>query len=131
GQRASLEGPPGSTVPVHVRVAIRAMALAVLLLPAAAAQPTQTVLSPALEGPAPPDAIRTTYRPPSTPGYDVARDSVFAWEQRRYGSLTCVYTGFSVVLSPGADPSTDAYNRGINTEHTWPQSMGASAEPSR
>lgn len=64
-------------------------------------------------------------------GYDVARDSLFAWEQRQFGRLTCVYTGFSIVLTPGADPSTDAFNQGINTEHTWPQSRGASTEPSR
>ena len=108
------------------------LALVVLLLPAgAAAQVTQTVLFPGLTGQPLLDAVRAQYRPAATLGYDVARDSLFAREQRLYGALTCVYTGFSVVLTPGADPSTDAFNKGINTEHTYPQSMGAVVEPSK
>jgi hypothetical protein len=89
------------------------------------------VLFPGLEGQALLDAVRAQYRPPATLGYDVARDSLFAREQRLYGALTCVYTGFSIVLTPGADPSTDAFAQGINTEHTYPQSMGAIVEPSK
>ena len=101
-----------------------------LAAPGALAQP-QVVLFPGLEGQPLLDAVRAAYAPTQVLGYDVARDSMFAWENRVYGDLTCVYTGFSIVLTPGADPSTDAFLRGINTEHTWPQSMGASVEPSR
>jgi hypothetical protein len=106
-----------------------ALLLAALMLSGAAQ--AQTVLFPGLDGQPLLDAVRAAYRPDSTVGYDLARDSLFAREQDRYGALTCVYTGFSVVLTPGADPSTDAFERGVNTEHTWPQSMGASVEPSR
>ncbi|HEX9952639.1 MAG TPA: endonuclease [Rubricoccaceae bacterium] len=115
-----------------MRLLVRVAALLAVLLPAAAsAQVPQTVLFPGLEGQALLDAVRAQYRPPATLGYDVARDSLFAREQRLYGALTCVYTGFSIVLTPGADPSTDAFAQGINTEHTYPQSMGAIVEPSK
>ena len=115
-----------------LRLAASLAVLVAALVPAASAQaPAQTVLFPGLEGQPLLDAVRAQYRPPAVLGYDVARDSLFAREQRLTGSLTCVYTGFSVVLTPGADPSTDAFARGINTEHTFPQSMGASVEPSK
>ena len=45
------------------------------------------------------------------------------------GRLEGVYSGFSVVLPPGADPSATASDLGVNTEHVWPQSRGARAEP--
>ena len=96
----------------------------------AGAQPQQ-VLFPGLEGQPLLDAIRAEFTPDSTLGYNVARDSMLAYGQRTDDQVACVYTGFSVVLTPGADPSTDAFNQGINTEHTWPQSMGTSVEPSR
>jgi len=41
-----------------------------------------------------------------------------------------VYTGFEVSYT-GGDASTVMYNGGINAEHSWPQSMGASEEPQR
>ncbi len=104
--------------------------LGVCVAAGAAAQPQQ-VLFPGLEGQPLLDSIRVQYTPDSTLGYNVARDSMLARAQRVEGNVACVYTGFSVVLTPGADPSTDAFNQGINTEHTWPQSMGTSVEPSR
>jgi hypothetical protein len=45
------------------------------------------------------------------------------------GSVSCIYTDFSVDLIPGTDPSITMYEGGINCEHSWPQSMGASSEP--
>ena len=41
-----------------------------------------------------------------------------------------IYTGFELSYS-GGDASTVMYNGGINAEHSWPQSMGASEEPQR
>ncbi len=75
--------------------------------------------------------LRDLY-PARTLGYDRARDTLYA-EVSSYpdGPLCGVYTGFCVTLTPGADPSTDAFNKGINAEHTWPQSMGAASEPQR
>ena len=75
-------------------------------------------------------ALRTDYTPERTLGYDRARDLLFAYEMRTAGRLRDPYTGFELVL-PAGDPSTVAYEMGVNTEHTWPQSKGARAEPLR
>ena len=90
----------------------------------------QSVL-PGLSGSALVAALRADYTPERTLGYDRARDLLFAYEMRTAGRLRDPYTGFELVLPPGEDPSTAAFGRGVNTEHTWPQSRGARDEPLR
>lgn len=91
----------------------------------------QTPVHPALEGAALLAALDADYSPRAVLGYDRARDSLYAYQQRAAGAVCGVYTGFCITLTPGADPSTDAFRQGINAEHTWPQSMGAADEPAR
>ena len=93
--------------------------------------PSEGFIFPDLEGQALLDALQERYAPAQTLGYGPARDSLYAYEQRTDGALAGVYTGFSVQLTPGADPSTDAFEKGINAEHTLPQSKGAGEEPAR
>lgn len=69
--------------------------------------------------------LRADYKPASVLSYDVARDSMFARIENVNGNVTCVYSGYTIYINPANDPSTDAYNQDMNTEHTWPQSMGA------
>ena len=104
-----------------------------LLVPVSvlAQDPPQAVLYPGLEGEALLAAIRADYTPAQVLGYNTARDSLYAYEDRTDGALCGVYTQFCVFLDPSADPSTDAYNKGINAEHTWPQSYGAGSEPAK
>jgi endonuclease I len=45
--------------------------------------------------------------------------------------LTGVYSGYTITLDLTQDPSTNAYEQGINCEHTFPQSMGAGDEPQK
>ena len=92
---------------------------------------TQTVLYPGMSGASLRSAIRADYTPASTPGYNAARDLLWAYEQNADGELCGVYTRFCIQLTPGADPSSDAFAKGINAEHNWPQAFGASAEPAR
>ncbi|MBK6905390.1 MAG: endonuclease [Saprospirales bacterium] len=40
-------------------------------------------------------------------------------------SLRCVYTGYTVYLTPGQDPSQTAFSANINLEHTFPKAMGS------
>ena len=110
---------------------MRLVSLAALLLAAPVFAQSQTVLYPGQTGEPLLSAIDADYSPALTLGYNPARDSLYAYEQRTDGELCGVYTRFCIQLAPGADPSTDAFNKGINAEHTWPQSMGAAAEPSR
>ncbi len=71
------------------------------------------------------DSLVANYKPAYVLNYDDARDTLFAVIDNHNDSLTGVYSGYTIYLDPNADPSTDAYYKGINTEHTWPQSKGA------
>lgn len=80
---------------------------------------------PDLEGNALIQAIRNEFRPSNVLSYNDARDLLYGNIDRVNDSLYCVYTGFGIQMTPGADPSSDAFSKGINTEHTWPRSKGA------
>ena len=77
------------------------------------------------------DALRADYAPDRTLGYGRARDVLFDYLMTADGALAAIYTGWTVTLPPGQDESRAAGDRGINTEHVWPQSKGARAEPLR
>ncbi len=78
------------------------------------------------------DYVIAHYKTSTTFGYDKARDTLYTViDIHDTDQLTCVYTGFTITLDLEKDPSTDAYNKHINCEHTWPQSMGAEDEPQR
>ena len=70
-----------------------------------------------------------TYKPFIIPNYDNARDILFGTIYNESQTLKCVYTGHTVLLEEGADPTVSAYQNGssdgINTEHTFPRSKGA------
>ncbi|MEM1096180.1 MAG: putative Ig domain-containing protein [Bacteroidota bacterium] len=93
--------------------------------------PTGT-LFPGLSGDALRDAVASAYSPDQTLGYNRGRDTLYAVvEPDANGVVYGIYTGFSVQLDPSADPSSHLFTNGINAEHTWPQSLGASSEPQR
>jgi hypothetical protein len=59
--------------------------------------------------------------------YADARDHMFGTIDNVEGLVECVYTGRTIETSD----RTDAYNKGFNTEHTWPKSRGAEFEPAK
>ena len=72
------------------------------------------------------------YKTSTTLGYGNARDVLYGTIDLQEGDqLSCVYSGFTIILDVTQDPSTNAYNQGVNCEHTWPQSMGADQEPQK
>ena len=76
------------------------------------------------------NSIIDNYKTPSTLGYNNARDVMYSQIDIAPGNqLVCAYSGYTINLDLSQDPSTDAYEKGINCEHTWPQSMGSSNEP--
>lgn len=95
------------------------------------AQAQNQTIGAGLEGQALIDYLQQNYTPAQTLGYDNARDIMYGIIDNVNGNVSGVYTGYTITLDPNADPSTDAYNKGINAEHTWPQSMGAGVEPQR
>lgn len=60
-------------------------------------------------------------------GYSGARDRMYGSIDNVNGQIIGVYTGFTIT----ANNRTDAFNKGINTEHTWPQGLFDSDEPMR
>ena len=93
--------------------------------------PAEATVFPDLDGPLLRDALLTAYAPTRVLGYGPARDSLFTYEMRTDGALEGLYSGYTVRLPAGADPSSSAADLGINTEHVWPQSRGAGDEPLR
>lgn len=76
------------------------------------------------------DSLVNSYKPNTVLSYNKARDTMFAKVYALRDSVRCVYTGHQLYLDPQMDPSTCLYksgsSNGINTEHTYPQSKGAS-----
>lgn len=79
------------------------------------------------------EAIRALYTPDSTLGYGPARDTLYSKIDNNGLELSGIYTDFTVTLDPNQDPSISAFQneRGINAEHSYPQSKGARDEPGR
>jgi len=82
-------------------------------------------LFPGVTGSALADSVVKYYKSSSNLGYDAGRDTLYGIIDNVGGYLTCVYSGYSIYMMPGQDPSTYAYSNDINCEHTWPQSLGA------
>ncbi len=85
----------------------------------------QESIFPGLTGQQLIDSLRANYKPAHVLSYDDARDVMFSEIDNYNDSVRCVYSGYTIYIDPSEDPSTDAYNKDMNTEHTWPQSMGA------
>jgi len=93
---------------------------------------TQTVIGEGLSGQPLLDYVVSNYKTNTTLGYNNARDILYGTIDLQQGNqLSCVYSGYTITLDTSQDPSTNAYQQGINCEHTWPQSMGAGQEPQR
>ncbi len=82
------------------------------------------------------DYLKSLYAPPSAANdsydYDEARDIMYSkiWLQNT-DQLTGIYSGYTITIDLTQDPSSDAFNKDINTEHIYPQSKGAENEPMR
>jgi endonuclease I len=111
---------------------MRRHCLIFLLLLSCAYSQVQIIVGEGLSGQDLANYVVTHYKPSATLGYTNARDTMYAVIDLRQGNqLTGVYSGYTITLDIALDPSTDAYNKGMNAEHTWPQSMGADVEPQK
>jgi hypothetical protein len=72
------------------------------------------------------DSLEYYYKPSATLSYTNTRNLMFTFLDNENDSVTCVYTGFKIYLDhTSTDPIQQALAAGINTEHTWPQSLGS------
>lgn len=67
--------------------------------------------------------LEDNYRPNFTPASNQARDILYGQIYNVNGFVSCVYTGFTVNLPAGEDPSSAVFAQGINAEHTMPNSL--------
>ncbi len=74
--------------------------------------------------------VQVTYAFSSPLGYGPARDLLYSQIDSDSGNqLEGIYTGYTITLDPNLDPSIDASGKGMNAEHVFPRSKGASDEP--
>ncbi|MDG5766307.1 endonuclease [Balneolales bacterium ANBcel1] len=103
-------------------------------VPGPAAAQHQT-LFPGLTGNELVDSLRVHYRPSYVmSGYDQARDHMFGVVHLdENNTLTCVYSGDRITWNPNSGLTARAFaqQEGWNTEHIWPQSMGAGSGNAR
>ena len=93
---------------------------------------SQEIIGDGLTGQPLLDYVVTNYKTSTTLGYTDARDVLYGTiDLKDDNQLSGVYTGYTITLDTTQDPSTNAYEQGINCEHTFPQSMGASEEPQK
>lgn len=86
----------------------------------------QQLIFPGLAGQQLLDSLVQAYKPATVLSYTAARNFMYTVLDNQEDSVTCVYTGFTIYLDPNApDPIQAALAAGINNEHTWPQSLGA------
>ncbi|MCB0660518.1 MAG: endonuclease [Saprospiraceae bacterium] len=83
-----------------------------------------------LEGAALLAQLKETYKPSVVLDYNTARDTLFSKVDAVDDTLYCIYTGMGIFIPPGSDPTQAVYMNGIpngiNTEHCYPESKGAS-----
>lgn len=84
---------------------------------------------PSLKGQDLLNAVVSDYKTSQVLDYSIARDTLFSIIDGVQDSLECIYTGMKLYMTPGQDPTESVYLDGIangmNTEHTWPQGLGA------
>lgn len=71
--------------------------------------------------------LQNNYTATSPKNYNSARDAMYSSIDNQNGNIIGIYTGFTVTASSRGE----AFSKGINTEHTWPQSFYDKDEPMR
>lgn len=101
------------------------------LIPAFAPARAQETIFPGLEGDGLIEELRNAYRPDTVLTSSQAKDTLYAVVQNQDDTVRCVYSGHYLVLPEGVDPSQwlfmDGQTAGINLEHIYPVSKGASS----
>ena len=75
--------------------------------------------------------LKNNYTTSNVLSYNSARDVLYGdiESELNDGQVFCIYTNYSINLPNGVDPSSYLYDNGMDCEHLWPQSMGASSSP--
>ena len=86
-------------------------------------------LFPSLQGEALQAALVDEFKPTVILSSAGSKDSLYAVVENINGTVECVYTGYTVSLTPNTDPSQDVFAQNINQEHVFPRSQGVDNTP--
>ncbi len=89
--------------------------------------PASTIL-PNLNGDALLKKLALEFAPTKTLSYRSARDAMYGKIDNKDNTIVDVYSGYKIQLRGPIQPSDEAREKGINTEHTYPQSKGANGK---
>ena len=92
-----------------------------------AQQRPQEYIAPNLTGENLQQYIFQEYSVSNPLGYSAARDQMYSSIDNVNGQIIGVYTGYTIT----SNNRSDAFNKGINTEHVWPQGLFDKDEPMR
>ena len=73
--------------------------------------------------------IQDNYTTTDVLSYNGARDVLYGYIDNNNGSVSCIYTNYTVNNIPTNDPMPVVYNGGIDCEHVWPQSLYLGTSP--
>lgn len=97
----------------------------------AQAQFDHEVVLPDLSGESLLAQLKEDFKPETVLDFGEAKDVLYGEVYLQNDSVKCVYTGHTLYLDPDADPSQylylDGSPNGINAEHNYPKSKGASS----
>lgn len=101
-----------------------------LLIPLCSFAQNRAPLFPNLQGEALEQAIIKSYKPAAVLSYSQARDVMYSEVDNYRDTVYGIYSDHGIYLPKGTDPSQYLYQNGgpngINCEHVWPRSKGAS-----
>lgn len=110
----------------------RYIVMIILLMVLLANADSRDIIAPGLSEDALWEYLVDNYKTSTTLGYTDARDVLYGEIDLQPGNLLeTIYSGYTITLDPYEDPSTNAYQQGVDCEHTWPQSYGADQEPQK
>jgi len=75
------------------------------------------------------DFLIENYKTSNVMSYNSARDAMYGYIDNDNGTVSCVYTEFSVDNVPNSSPRPIVHEGGIDCEHLWPQSMYEGTQP--
>ena len=73
--------------------------------------------------------IQDNYTTTDVLSYNGARDVLYGYIDNNNGSVSCIYTNYTVNNVPTNDPRPVVYDGGIDCEHVWPQSLYLGTSP--
>ena len=73
--------------------------------------------------------LQDNYTTNNVLNYDSARDVLYGNIDNDNGSVSCIYTNFSVNNVPVNSPRPTVHSGGLDCEHLWPQSMYEGSSP--